>query len=146
MATKKTSSERITPKNTKSKSTSSKTSKTKVKTSSLTLKDMAKELSNDGLIAIDLMIPDNKERNLRGKMEKLYNQERVVYAIPFDLKEVEGATQEVIWNFIRFTIPKQTMVSLPQSIFEILKQSFNIKEADRHLRADSNEGKIAALN
>ena len=147
MAAKKTSSERITPNNV-SKVAPTKTkkeAKVVTKAKSLTLKEMARELSNGGLVKIDLMIPDGSGGiDLTKKMRVLYEQEPVRYAIPLDFKEREGATQVVVWNFIRFTYPKAVMVKMPESIFEILKDSLHIKDAD--LLADSSEAKIKALS
>ena len=76
---------------------------------------------NDGLVEIGLLLP------ARGKemFKKLCKQQRVMTVVPYDLKETRTRNnpKEVIKNGLKFVIPKNTQVLLPESIAKEVMRS-----------------------
>ena len=78
---------------------------------------------NDGLVSVGLFLPE------RGKemFKKLALQRRVQTSIPYALKETKRKNnpKEIIISGLKFVIPKNTLVELPESVFQIAMESLD---------------------
>lgn len=70
-------------------------------------------------------------------VEKLNSQPKVTFMIPLGINEKKGATHEVGINGVVFVYPKGQMIQVPQTVFELLRASYDITvAAGEDLRID----------
>jgi hypothetical protein len=80
-------------------------------------------------------------------VEKLNAQPKFAMMIPLGINEKPGGTHEVGINGVVFVYPKGQMISVPQTVFELLSAHFNItSSAGQEMRADRDDAVTQALS
>jgi hypothetical protein len=80
-------------------------------------------------------------------VEKLNAQPKFAMMIPLGINEKPGGTHEVGINGVVFVYPKGQMISVPQTVFELLSAHFNItSSAGKDMLVDRDEAVNQALS
>lgn len=78
---------------------------------------------------------------------RLKKQEQMGIMIPLGINEKAGATHEVGINGVVFVYPKGTMLKVPETVYNLLADSYNITaSAGMEMRADRDENIMKALS
>lgn len=80
-------------------------------------------------------------------IEKLDKQPKFAMMIPLGINEKPGGTHEVGINGVVFVYPKGQMISVPETVFKLLSDHFNITNAaGRDMLADRDDRVLEALS
>lgn len=100
---------------------SKKITSTKIDITSTPTEEELSWMFNEGLVEIGLLLP------VEGKtiFKKLCRETRVKMIVPYDIKETanKNIKKEVIIGGLKFTIPKNTYVNLPDSVAKMIMES-----------------------
>lgn len=91
-----------------------------------------------------IVIPTKIQKSLATKAEQmkasLDSQPKVSIMIPFEKGEKKGAVQPFCMNGYKFTVPKGTMVQVPEQVAEMISERFKVDLEIRGRSLDQQSG------